>query len=154
MLSFIHSIRFRLVLWFVFILGMVLAGFSLFVYYSQARDLRTASVDYLERRIGRLQEILASRPGSDTAVLIMPADFLQDTDELVLLDQGGNVLASHGPLLAEEVLQLFARGMQEQSQQQRIQPSTPWAQENTSAHIEYTFVLAPLCLFVSLSPNP
>ena len=143
--SFIHSIRFRLVLWFVFILGMVLAGFSLFVYYSQARDLRTASVDYLERRIGRLQEILASRPGSDTAVLIMPADFLQDTDELVLLDQGGNVLASHGPLQAEEVLQLFARGMQAQSQQQqRIQPSTPWAQENTSAHIDYTFVIAPL----------
>jgi len=146
--SFIHSIRFRLVLWFVFILGMVLTGFSLFVYYSQARDLRTASIDYLERRLGRLQELLAvgsaAQPGGGSAVLIMPPNFLQDTDELVLLDQSGNVVASHGPLQAGDALQLVTRGLQEQSQYGRIQAFIPWSQENNASHTDYTFVIAPI----------
>ena len=34
--SFIHSIRFRLVLWFTAILALVLAAFSIFIYYNQS----------------------------------------------------------------------------------------------------------------------
>jgi two-component system OmpR family sensor kinase len=147
LLSFMHSIRFRLVLWFVLILAVVLAAFSLFVYFSQARDLRSASIDYLERRIGRLQEILssnASQPGGNNAVLIVPTDFLQDTDELVLLDQTGNVLTSHGPLQADEALQLVMRGLHEQSQHGKALASTTWTQENDPIRTEYSFVIAPL----------
>ena len=145
--AFIHSIRFRLVLWFVLILGVVLATFSLFVYFSQVRDLRTAMIDTLQRRVGRLQEILAvnaNQPAGSAPALTLPLDFLQDTDELVLLDQSGKVLASHGPLQAGETLQLVLRGLREQSQHERSIPSSAWDQEGSSSHSEYSFVIAPL----------
>ena len=144
---FLQSIRFRLVLWFVLILAVVLTAFGLFVYFSQARDLRAASIDYLERRIGRLQEILAGnahQPGGPQATLTIPDNFLQDTDELVLLDATGHVLASHGPLQATEALQLVSRGLHEQAQNEKSLSSTAWAQPDDSSHADYSFVIAPL----------
>ena len=144
---FVHSIRFRLVLWFVLILGVVLAAFSLFVYFSQARDLRTASFVYLERSIERLQELLASSAGpsdDNNTPPIMPTNFLQDSDELVLLDQRGNLLASHGPLPPQDTVQMVARGLHEQTEHGKTQPVVSWAQENALSHTDYSFVIAPL----------
>ena len=37
--SFLHSIRFRLVLWFSAILALVLFVFSAFIYLNQSRDI-------------------------------------------------------------------------------------------------------------------
>ncbi len=44
---FTHSIRFRLVLWFVLILGAVMALFSGFVYWRQAQDIRSIALGRL-----------------------------------------------------------------------------------------------------------
>ena len=57
-ITFFHSIRFRLLLWFTAILALVLVVFSAFIYYNQARDLEDDSLGRLERRSARLQETL------------------------------------------------------------------------------------------------
>jgi hypothetical protein len=41
----LNSIRFRLALWFVAILAVALAAFSIFVYARQARDMEKATLD-------------------------------------------------------------------------------------------------------------
>lgn len=54
----IGSIRFRLTLWFVAILAVVLLVFSTFIYIQQARDLRAASLTRLENKFTQLQTLV------------------------------------------------------------------------------------------------
>ena len=44
---FIHSIRFRLVIWFVLILGVVMVFFSAFIFLRQAEDVRSIALGRL-----------------------------------------------------------------------------------------------------------
>ncbi len=45
----VHSVRFRITLWSLLVIALILAGFSLFVYAQQARDVRTDSVVRISR---------------------------------------------------------------------------------------------------------
>ncbi|HEX9091007.1 MAG TPA: hypothetical protein VF831_05925, partial [Anaerolineales bacterium] len=58
--AFFHSIRFWLVLWFVVILGVVMAIFSGFIYWRQAQDIRAIAMGRLsfteERFLGPAHE--------------------------------------------------------------------------------------------------
>jgi signal transduction histidine kinase len=150
--SFAQSIRFRLVLWFVFILGLVLIAFSLFVYFNQANGLRLATMDYLQRRATRLQELLivgasqARTQGTPQAVLLIPPNFLQDDDELLILDSAGTVLASHGPLQPQAAATLATLGYHGQSHPGDAAPATfiAWSGQNSPNHTDYLFLVAPL----------
>jgi len=54
----LHSIRFRLALWFVVILGIVVVAFSAFIYIRQVMDMREAAIGRLEIKARRLGGLL------------------------------------------------------------------------------------------------
>ncbi|MCX6059667.1 MAG: ATP-binding protein [Chloroflexi bacterium] len=81
--SLFHSIRLRLALWFVFILGLVLISFSGLVYLSRIRELQAESVTRLAARLEEIEKFLgegdipsfSSAPGSGQSFL-RPEDIL------------------------------------------------------------------------------
>jgi heavy metal sensor kinase len=86
--DFLSSIRFRLTLWFVIILGVVLTVFSLFIYTTQSRDLRTDAAQAMQAKLARLEEYFRSPAWQDSSLspaqvpdengraLLQPADFI------------------------------------------------------------------------------
>jgi two-component system OmpR family sensor kinase len=114
--QFIHSIRFRLVLWFVLILGVVMVVFSAFIYFRQAQDIRAIAVERLnytfERILGPTHEresindqplqffpSISTTPNDPTAGI--------EANEVVALQAAnGSILQSNGILTAEQILQL------------------------------------------------
>ena len=143
--SFLHSIRFRLVLWFSAILALVLIAFSGFIYINQSRDILGESEFRLERKMAALELTLAISPDG----IVVPQGVLQDTDVLVFTDPTGQVLASHGPLPAQETLSLAAQARQEYEQGQNSPDrAVSWTQGSGSPHTNYMFVTVPLQLSV------
>jgi heavy metal sensor kinase len=138
--SFFHSIRFRLVLWFSVILALVLFVFSAFIYINQGRDILGDSEFRLENKMAALAVTLTITPNG----ILVPPGVLQDTDVFVLADPNGQVLASHGPLPAQDELVLAARARQEY--ENRIAPAriTSWTQGAGTLHTNYIFVTIPI----------
>ena len=139
--SLLHSIRFRLVMWFTAILALVLIVFSAFIYISQRRDILGDSEFRLERKMAALEVTLTVTPGG----LLVPPGVLQDTDVLIFTGSEGQVLASHGPLLSQDSLGLAARARQQFGQR----PGTPtsaisWTGRSGSPRTNYMFVAVPL----------
>ncbi len=109
--AFFHSIRFRLTMWFVLILAIVLTVFSAFIYLAQARDLRYDAARAMQDKFGRLQAYFHSPEWQNSN--LAPSDVpnteapLQQNDLLILTDPGGHVvqnwgneLQNPGPLIA------------------------------------------------------
>ena len=86
--SFFRSIRFRLTLWFVVVLALVLAVFSLFIYVSQSRDLHVDAVQSMQAKLGRLESYFRSPawqnsnlspaevPDENGQAVLQPGDFI------------------------------------------------------------------------------
>ena len=106
MVSLFHSIRFKLVLWFAGILAIVLAAFSVFVYVKQARDIQGQAGFQLERKLTLLEETLTMSPNG----FLVPQGVLQDTDILILVAPDGSVVASRGPIPAQDASLLASAG--------------------------------------------
>jgi signal transduction histidine kinase len=75
----------------------------------------------------------------------VPPGVLQDTDVLVFTDPNGQVLASHGPLVAQETL-LLAMHARQEYEQGRNSPdgAISWTQGSGSPRTSYMFVTVPL----------
>ncbi len=58
-LGFFRSIRFRITLWFVLILAIVLAAFSIFIYFTQFRDLQYDAVGNMQDKLATLANLSA-----------------------------------------------------------------------------------------------
>ena len=110
----IHSIRFRLVLWFVLILAIVLIAFSGFVYWRQAQDIRSIAITRLNLAVEHLEGVQAESehafepPGSSA---ILSQNITTNSDVLAhqvvaLQDANGKVLDSNGVLTSEQIQQL------------------------------------------------
>jgi heavy metal sensor kinase len=138
--SFLHSIRFRLVLWFSAILAVVLVVFSVFIYINQGRDILGESEFRLERKMAALGATLTISPSG----ILVPPGILQDTDVLVFIDPDGQVLASHGPLPASDTRRLAARAMHEVQQKRSSDSVTSWTEKTGSPGVHYMFVTIPL----------
>jgi signal transduction histidine kinase len=139
--SLFHSIRFRLVLWFTVILALVLLAFSAFIYINQGRDILGESEFRLERKMAALEVTLTLTSGG----ILVPQGVLQDTDVLVFLDPNGQVLASHGPLPAQDTLSLAAHARQEQEQGRNSPDSLiSWSESTGSPRANYIFVTVPM----------
>jgi two-component system OmpR family sensor kinase len=98
--SFFSGIRFRLTLWFVLILALVLGAFIGSVYSLQGRDLRRQTLSRLEYNINRLQavyqinlgSIILTAPNPDLSLVLQPDDVLY------VHSLKGETLTNYGPL--------------------------------------------------------
>ena len=112
MSTFVHSIRFKLLLWFTAILALVLIIFSAFIYFNQTRDLEDDALGRLERRLARLQETLRVSLREQNGHLVIPEDILEDTNVVALIGSDGQVLASYGTFPAGDVTQVAKQATQ------------------------------------------
>jgi two-component system OmpR family sensor kinase len=139
--SVLHSIRFRLVLWYTAILALVLIAFSTFIYVKQSRDILGESEFRLERKMAALGGTLTITPQG----LLVPPGVLQDTDVFVFTDSNGQLLASHSPLPDQDTLKLATRARQEYGNGHRSADGVmTWMQGTGSPRSSYIFVTIPL----------
>ncbi|MFZ1041156.1 MAG: ATP-binding protein [Anaerolineales bacterium] len=100
LIDFLHSIRFRITLWFVFILAIVLVAFSVFIYFNQARDLRGDSVGDIQGKFARLLGYFRSADwqNSNLGLSDVPDNTppLQQGDMLAIVDTNGQIVQSWG----------------------------------------------------------
>src|SRR5574341_134753 len=102
--SFFHSIRFRLAVWIVFILAIVLAVFSAFIYFVQARDLQVDEVSHMQDKFARVMAYFRSAEWQNSN--LSPANVpgstgpLQSGDLLILTDANGQILQNWGESLS------------------------------------------------------
>jgi signal transduction histidine kinase len=139
-ITILHSIRFRLVLWFTAILALVLMAFSAFIFINQMRDIRGESVFRLERKMAALEVTLTITP---TGILVPPG-VLQDTDVFLFTDANGHVLASYGPLPAQDALKFAARSLQEyRNGRSFTNRAVTWMQATDTPRTNYIFITIP-----------
>jgi signal transduction histidine kinase len=113
------GIRFRLTLWFVAILALVLLVFSVFVYTRQAYDLRRDTVNRLENKTRQFQAFLqfSNRERFEGALTVPDisqgaGQSLQENDILAVTDLNGSVLQKFGPISSSDVNTLAATSIQ------------------------------------------
>ncbi len=151
LLAFLRSVRLRLTLWFVLILGMVLLAFSVIVYTSQARDLQSDAVGHMQEKFIRIQTFFRSPvwqlsqlspdsvPGNDAP--------LQKGDLLILLDPGGTILQHWGETLAAPdnlLKELIAAGNQNGNLNVYEQVVPIVGANSTAVSSDYLFVVTPV----------
>jgi heavy metal sensor kinase len=149
---FVHSLRFRLTLWFVAILAIVVAAFSGFIYSTQARELHAVALEQLTLKTRQLVTFyrISGLAFSSDGQLIVPtlsndSPFLQKDEILVLIDPQGQVIFSQGPIDSAEAGKLAAYCLQHRPE---AGPFTYAVAETAFASTpfrpEYYFALAPL----------
>jgi heavy metal sensor kinase len=114
--TLLHSVRFRLVLWFTVILAIILFAFSTFLFYTQSRNLQAEAVRELDRRVTSLLQFVQSGMSQGMGQISLPQGLLRDTDVFLIVSPDGQVLASQGPIPARQVLQILSAGLQSNSQ--------------------------------------
>jgi signal transduction histidine kinase len=151
--AFLHSIRFRLMLWSVAVLAIVLALFCVFVYTRQAQDLRTSALNRLALRTDQVLALFTAQPTSSAVPNLLPlADrtasgsaILQEDEVLALVSQQGQVIQDLGPLAPTDAASLTASGrtLSMASGLQSVQLGQSLQAENGSRE-EYLFVVTPV----------
>ncbi len=112
---FVQSIRFRLVIWFVLILGVVMVIFSAFIFWRQAQEVRSIALGRLnltiERTFGQ-SENDHSYEASQNVFSILPVsapdlstNFLEDSI-IAFQATDGKIIQSTGILSSEQIGQL------------------------------------------------
>jgi signal transduction histidine kinase len=154
--GFVRSIRFRLTVWFLFILSLVLLGFSLFVYYRTAQDIRGYTAARLVVRLSEIKAVVTGRyhgdsgwdwsrgPESSRAQVFV----LKENEVILLSTPEGEVLGAWGGLpdtLSDEVSMIVARqGAAQQAAQyssgQFLKIDLPAGPKNTPAS---TYLFSP-----------
>jgi signal transduction histidine kinase len=149
----VHSIRFRLALWFVAILAIILVIFSAFVYTRQKQDLQYQTVDRLELKIRQFQALdILSNPanfyGGQLNLPILPQDsapLLNENEVLALTDLQGQVLQKMGPISSTSVNRLAQYALGRSSEEGAFTYSIVTATApNSSSPNQYLFLVAPI----------
>lgn len=149
----IHSIRFRLALWFVVILAVVIVFFSTFVYTRQVWDLRSAAVSRLEKKVQRFGVFLrySGRDYFEGRVQGVPTDpaseepLLQEGDVLAFVDPGGRILQNWGPIDAEGISRWVEEGLAEDHLEAPFTADLhPTNIEVEDSQVEYMMVVVPV----------
>ena len=104
--TILHSIRFRLALWFVFILAILLTAFSGMLYYMQVKQLQAETLTRLESRLESIEKIFGMDAGSlltdENHGMTTNAEdedrLLKEDDILVLYRKDGTLQKIWGPL--------------------------------------------------------
>jgi len=149
--TFFHSIRFRLTLWFVIILALVLGVFSAFIYFVQARDLQVDSVGHMQEKFTRIQNYFRSPEWqvSDLSPDTVPGSNvpLQKGDLLILVDTKGSVLQGWGENLSNPdniISELVAAGSQHRDLNVYEQTVPVLDQNKQPVNTDYLFIITPV----------
>ncbi len=152
LLSFLHSIRFRITLWFVLILALVLAAFSTFIYLSQSRDLQIDAVANMQEKLDHLQAYFRSPDWQNSN--LSPADIpdsnsnvpLQTGDLILLTGLDGTILQNWGASPADPGS--LAKTMITVASQDRnfsvYQENISVVQNNQDKNSDYLFLVVPV----------
>ncbi len=170
LIGFFSSIRFRLTLWFVVMLAVVLAIFSAFIYASQSRDLRVDAVQGMQTKLSRLQDYFQSQAWQDST--LSPAQVpdsnsrlpLQVGDFVLVVSPSGEVLQNWGAK-PEGSPQLIGSLLSATNHSRDInvyqQPITVTDENSRTSNSNYLFVVVPVLRHDSLigflvlgSPSP
>lgn len=149
--AFLHSIRFRLTLWFIMILAFVLAAFSIFIYFAQARDLQFDAARSMQEKFAHVQDYLhnpafhGSLSSTDNLGSQAP---LQSGDMMILVDTSGQVVQGWGaspenPDSLINALVSAARDSRELSVYQKAVQVTQ-ADSSQPTNKDYLFVITPV----------
>ena len=151
LVTFFNSIRFRLTLWFVLILAVVLAAFSVFIYFTQARDLQFDAVGHMQDKFTRIQNYFRSTEWqpSDLSPDNVPGSSvpLQKGDLLILVDVKGAVIQSWGQNISSpDVLihELVVAGSQHRDLNIYEQEIPIVGLNNQSINTDYLFIISPV----------
>ncbi len=151
--DFTHSIRFRLTLWFVVLLAIVLAAFSTFIYLSQSRDLRFDAVQEMQSKLSSLDAYFHSDAWQNSN--ISPADvpgpngqaLLQPNDFIILAAPDGTVVQNWGAAPQDQshlVSGLLTAVNRDRALSVYTQSISVKSQSNQVRSSDYLFVVAPV----------
>ena len=151
--SLTHSIRFRLALWFVIVLGIVLVAFSAFIYFRQVADLREAAIGRLELKGRRVIGFLrfSNQDYFQHTPLMFPSDpnngepILQEGDVLVFVNTNGQIMQNWGPIDANGINQIIGVSLRNQTPGIDIRNSLVSATvSGGTTRSQYLFMLSPV----------
>lgn len=140
---------------FVFLLGIVVLLFSIFIFTRQSRDLREAAIDRLEYKAQKLADYFRTTSVDSfyRAAAGIPYDpesgesFLQDRDVLAYIDSSGKIIKSWGPPDTSRVSLWVEEGLKEENLNSpitnRLIPATIEI-ENTP--VDYLTVVVPVSI--------
>ena len=148
----VGSIRFRLTLWFVVILALVMLAFSAFIYTRQVSYLRSDTLSRLEEKIHQIQSVgvITGRDEAEGRLRIPDISqdagpLLQGDDILAVTDAQGNVVQIYGPISTSDVNRIASLSISQGSAQGSF--SYTLVQGTTSGSgksEEYTFLVGPV----------
>jgi heavy metal sensor kinase len=139
--SFVHSIRFKLLLWFTAILMLVLTVFSIFIYFNQVRDLQNDSLGRLGRRLNSIQNLLYQSIDEQDGIIRLPAGTLQETDVFGLLGPNGQVLFNQGAIPSQASIASAIQISNNNSQRGELPGNVAsWVDTNSA----YGYVITPI----------
>jgi signal transduction histidine kinase len=148
--QFYHSVRFRLTVWSVFILAVVLLIFSAFIYTRQLNDLNHDALDRLEVRSHQVADLFrfASASNGNVGELQFPGlaqgglPFFQASDAMALVDPQGKILQKIGPVTDTIYTQLITNWEKANPAATSQQMSGVLA--TGSSHTKYLYLLTPV----------
>lgn len=151
LLAFLHSIRFRITLWFVLILAIVLAGFSLLIYVTQSRDLQVDALEHMQESYRGIEESIGNdewQP-SDPSVggVTGGGPLLRGGDLLLVVGSDGYVLAQWGVATSDPqaLAGALVQAGDEQDDHGVLERSVSVAgADGRMAPTDYLFVLSPV----------
>ena len=148
--GFFQSIRFRITLWFVLILAIVLTAFSVFILLTQYRDYQFDAVGNMQEKLARLQTYFRSAEWQNSN--LSPMDVtnsqapLQTGDLIILADINGQVLQNWGANPADPdglVGSLLPAATQ--NQDTRVyQQTIPILNNKDKVNTDYLFIIVPV----------
>jgi signal transduction histidine kinase len=149
----VHTIRFRLALWFTAILAIVLVSFSAFIYIRQSQELRAESINHLTNQVRKIEDTFRSsnRDAFEHNPIQFPSDptngepLLQEGDVLAITGTNGDVIQNWGPITSTDINKLatigFNQGVQSGTFSYTIVSATATGQTTRS---QYTFIVTPV----------
>ena len=149
-MAFFHSIRFRLTLWFVAILALVLVTFSTLIYWTQSRELRSDAVGHLQEEIEQLQ----GRLNPEMEEFSLPPSGAPESgvqlsggDLLILADPAGSILQQWGAEIGEPgalMAALLGSAGQQREPVADVRQVELTGQDGQVGRADYLLVAAPI----------
>jgi signal transduction histidine kinase len=143
--SILHSIRFRLALWFVFILAILLVGFSGMLFYMQIQELQAETLIRLESKLENVEKVLGTDAANpqEQGFPINTNDgdtSFQKEDVLALYNPDGSLQKMWGPFTGAISLDI-PRFNKDREREPMIELLTL---SNATTQIQYVFKIVPL----------